>query len=287
MFMLKVLSRSGLVVLCSLTVLVLGAVGAASASAQNPFASPAVKVCKKVPAGFLGLFSESHCLTNVSTGTYAWATPSHGGELTWYCLLGGNQYKESLCQTESSKGPFLPLGFEERFPRLLGSGGLSVLKGEVVGIKTTIDCKENTFKGQPETGSAIGEGKITYTGCTVIAPASCEVRSKGLTGLGTIETGEVRGLLLTDRLVDFHPSTGTVFVELEYIGGSCFATAANPAKIEGQQMCTFEAAILTPKELHELFCNAGESGVKFAGAKVTYEGNGSVHFEGKPLWKIQ
>jgi hypothetical protein len=286
MFMLKVLSRSGLVVLCSLTVLVVSAVGAASASAANPFEKPAVKVCKAVPAGLLGLFSESHCLTNVVAGSYAWATPANGGTETWYCVLKGHEYEDDLCQ-DSGSGPFLPVLVDELFPKQLGLGGLSVLKGEAVGIKTTIDCKENTFNGQPETGRVTGKAKITYTGCTVIAPANCEIRSVGLLGLGTIKTEPLKGLLLTDRLVDFHPETGTTFVELEYIGGSCLAAVANPAKVEGQQMCTFEASILTPKELHELFCNAGESELKFAGAKATYEGNVSIHFEGKPLWKNQ
>jgi hypothetical protein len=256
----------------------------------QPFRTPALKVCKKVPAGALGLFSESHCLTNVRSGSFSWATPSNGGTQTWYCLLqtsGANGYSDNLCQTPSPVGAFEAKLYVEAFPKLLGTGGLATLKGEVIATKTELDCKTDTFSGRPETGSLTGKAKIEYKECTIGKPAKCEVRSVGQPGLGTIITKELNGSLLSDSLADFTPASGSIFVELEIVGSGCTIASTTPQKVEGAQMCTFLAGIETPAEEHELKCLPSESALKFALKAATYEGSVLIHLEGKPLWKIK
>lgn len=284
MIMSKVMSLPRLVVLCALAAVLVSAVSAASAAAEDPFASPALKVCKKVPSGWLGLFSESHCATNVRSGSWTWTTPD-GQNNTWYCLLWTNgtpRYATDLCQEESATGQFeAKLLAGEPFPKLLGTGGLSILTGKDLGVKTEIDCTANSFAGQPETGKLTGAVAIKYTGCTSVKPTGCEVKSTGEPA-GTIATAKLMGTLASTRLVTFKPEGTTKFVEIEY-SGSC-ALKNNTIPVEGSQMCTYAANIETPEDVHELVCKASESELKF-GEGATYEGKVNIMVEGGNLWK--
>ncbi len=287
----KITASSRLVVLCALVALLASAITATSASAANPFLSPAFKVCKKVPASVKeqGLYSDSHCLANVVKGEYAWSTPAGGGAETWYCLLNASgKYQDGLCQVAGA-GKFLPTGFTETFPTVLGSGGTSTLKGTVSTKKSTISCTNSTFKGQPQTGSLVGNVTITYTGCTVTEPAGegCKVNSVGKP-VETIETTELMGTALSAKLVDFNPqAAGAAFTTLEFTGTGCPLNGAGKAEVTGSQMCTYAAGIEEAAEEHELECNGSESTLKLNGSKAEYTGKSRIMVTGGPLWKIR
>jgi hypothetical protein len=182
----------GLVLSAGLVALVLGALGVSSASAAT---APAVKVCKKLPAGLTGkgLWLSEACpkTENAKEGTYAWA--ENHGKSTLYCLLGGTLYAESLCESDNKVGPFLEVLTNEAFPKQTGLLLLSALVGHTAGIATSIHCEDGDFSGQPLTATLSSGIRITYLGCTV-TNAGCTVSNPKGTA-GTIETEPLNGLL--------------------------------------------------------------------------------------------
>jgi hypothetical protein len=274
----------GLVLSAGLVALALGALGVSSASAAT---APAVKVCKKLPAGLTGkgLWLSEACpkTENAKEGTYAWAWAENQGKSTLYCLLGGTLYAESLCESDNKVGPFLEVLTNEAFPKQTGLLLLSVLTGHAAGIATTIHCEDGDFSGQPLTATLSSGITITYLGCTV-TNAGCTVNSTGGTA-GTIETQKLDGSLESLTLVNFTPEEKSKFVEVEYNGTSC-ALKEEKLPISGSQMCQWNSGSTEPAILHLLLCKKSESALKLGSEKAEYEGLTHVRFEGSPYWKI-
>src|ERR1700690_2324840 len=181
--MFRVRRALGLVLPVGLVALALGALGVSSASAATP---PGVKVCKALTAGpGKALYTNSNCTGNTETGTYAWAW-ADGAANTWYCLLkSGGLWGDPLCSTGTGKFEEV-LVKGEAFPKQTGLLLLSVLVGHVATLPTTIYCKGGDFRPHPVTSTLSQEIGITYLGCAVLAPASCEVGNVGATKGGKI-----------------------------------------------------------------------------------------------------
>lgn len=269
-----------LVLVAGLAVLALGALGASSASAA--------KVCKLVPSGEKGLWNVSNCEgTSVVSGSWAlsWATDS--GAHTFYCVLDGTEFTEDLCEKTGSSGPFKKAEATEEFPNLEGALLLSILVGHAATIPTTIHCTGGTFTGKSATQTLNTGTLITYTGCTVSAPASCEVGNVGGSA-GTIKTEGLTGeqTSATSTLVLFEPETLSKFVEIEYKGSSC-SLKEKKFPIKGSQMCKFNAGSTTTLAVLQLLnCLKSESALLLGTEKAEYEGLTHINFVGKPFWKV-
>jgi hypothetical protein len=262
--------------------------------AELAFKSPALKVCKKVPLDYVGLYTESHCATNSTSGTWAWSTPGVYGAVTWFCLLAtsaSHLYTEGLCQTQSGSaaGRFLEKGIVEAFPKLLATLKSSTLLGTVAGVTAEVECTGGLSEGTPETGQLIGQGDFDYTGCTVAKPAKCEVASAGGTA-GTIATGALMGTLTSAKLITFAPESGTTWLELEFKNKSsetCGIAAGTKAALTGKQMCAFATGIETPATEHEFTCSENEGELELGAKSAKYQGLALLRVEGAPLWKIK
>lgn len=270
----------GLVLSAGLVVLVLGAFGASSASA-----APKLKVCVEVPSGQKGLWNNNHCNgTNEVTGTFAWAWPENNGAGTVYCLLGGTEFSEALCEL-GGNNKFQEVSFPNRpFPRWLGVLLLSVLVGHAATIATELHCEGGSFSGQPATLTLSIENAVDYTGCTVSKPANCEVSSPGAP-LGLIKTKELNGLLESLTLVNLTPKTESLFVDVLYSGSSC-SLKNKTFEIKGSQMCEFNPGSNEPALIHLLNCKKSGSALTLGTEHAEYEGLVHIHFPGLPAWKI-
>jgi len=287
MSLLKFVTR--LVLPAVLVALAVCAFGATSAFANEPW----LKVCKLVPSGLKGLWNSNTCEgTNVATGAWAWAWPLNFGQSTDYCVLGGKEYTESLCETASSSCPFLVHTTNEQFPRIYALLLLSQLRSVVAGTTTLIHCEHGSSEGQPLTHILTSGAAIEYTSCEVTKPATagelCTVTNAG----GTAAT------IRTEPLIDqgegmeskFTPETGTVFVELEFKNkGSepCVLKNGTKAKITGNQKCVWETAIETPALEHLQECKTTGSSLKLGEEKATYEGTTHFTVLGDLWWKIR
>jgi hypothetical protein len=248
---------------------------------------PALRVCKKVPAGEKGLWNSSNCEgTNVTSGEYAWSVADGKGKAIIYCVLGGTTFTEALCETTGASGPFKEKLASEAFPKLLGAGGLGTFKSKLAGVSLETDCKKNTFSGQPATATTIISGKITFLECTSTKPANCEIHSVG-EPTGTITTSLLAGEPTSSRAaVNFRPETGTTFTEIEYLGSSCSLKGTNAA-LTGSQNCEFEVAATESAEEHTLSCKATGSKLELGSNKATAEGAANIMVEGGLFWLVR
>jgi hypothetical protein len=273
---------SRLAMLCSLAVLA-SAVSIASASAAEPFKSPALKVCQSAPAGYTGLYTSGTCETNSATGTFAWSTAA-SATTTAFCLLSAtaNQlYTEGLCQTDSSgkTGKLLAETFSKTPPKLVATIDASTLKGKVAGAEAEIVCTGGKATDTAETGS-LSSGPILYTGCTSKKPSGCEISSASLKKPGEIKTEGLMATLSSATLINFTPETGKKFVELEFTGSSCTITSGTTAEVEGKQMCTFLSNVEASATDHNFLCKTTESGLELGKKTATYEGLNLLGVEG-------
>lgn len=158
----------GISVLCALA---FGAVAVASASAA-PTGYTAF-TCEHVAPG-TGNFQKPHCL------------PGDGGigDYTHHPVTTVTTISVTNANTASETKAAQP----------------SVFKGAISGVQTTVVCTglggsgklENKINGE-EMYVEVTELIITYTGCTVTAPAGkgCIVKEKGVTGEGVIVTNKL------------------------------------------------------------------------------------------------
>jgi len=271
----------GLVLSAGLVVLVLGAFGVSSASA-----APVLKVCKEPPGALIGLWKTNQCNgTNELKGKFVWAWPDNNGKATEYCVLGGKEFKDPLCEESSSGGPFLIHLTNEAFPRWLGVILLSVLVAHAGGVATTLHCEGGAFSGQPATKTLQIKNVVDYTGCTASVPANCEVSSGGVAPLGLIITNPLDGVLESLTLTNLTPEGGLPFVTILYSGASC-ALKNKEFPIKGSQMCEFNAGSNEPAEIHLLNCKKSGSALELGTEPASYEGLVHIHFPGLPAWKI-
>lgn len=224
---------------------------------------------------------------SVVKGEWALSWANNGGKNTVYCVLGGTEFTEDLCFTGGS-GPFGKVEVaNEAFPNLEGALLLSVLVGHAAGTPTTIHCEGGKFKGNSSTQTLNTGTFITYTGCTVSAPAKCEVSIPGGTA-GTLETKGLNGeqASAASPLVNFTPEANSKFIEIEYKGSEC-ALKGNVFPISGSQMCTFNAGSTTTLAVLQLLkCVKSESALKLGSEKAEYEGLTHIKFVGEPFWKV-
>jgi hypothetical protein len=244
-----------------------------------------VKVCKKVPAGTSGkaLYKNANCTGNEESGVYAWAW-ADGAANTWYCLLKtSGLWGDPLCSTGTGKFEEV-LVKGEAFPKQTGLLLLTILVGHAAAIATTIHCEDGDASAQPTVSRLSQEIGITYLGCTVTAPANCEVGNTGGVA-GTIKTEKLNALLESLTLTNFSPATENKFVEVEYKGTSC-SLKEKKFPIRGSQMCEWNAGSSEPAILHLLNCKKTGSALKIGEEKAEYEGLTHVAFEGNPYWKV-
>ena len=258
-------------------------------AAEAKVATPALSICKKVPSGQKGLWNASNCEgAYAGTGAYAWSWAG-SSTTTVYCVLGGSKYSDPLCDNEvGTPKAFGETTATEVPPKLLGLQLKSTLAGEVSLTKTEISCTDGQFTGQPTSATVEAKVKITYTGCTVAKPEHCEIGNPSEPA-GTIQTKELSGRLVSLKLVEFAPESGTIFAEIEYklpAGVDC-VLHGKTVKFEGSQSCDWEPAAQTPAQDHLLNCKKTGSKLKFGGGSATYEGLTHIHLEGLPYWKIQ
>lgn len=171
--------------------------------------------CAKVKAGEPSTFSDNKCTApKVGTGEFTKVLVPE-----WeVCEEGGTEKNENhLCAKSSATGKWSWKVLEAGKEYKIASKGL-VQKLIVPGAGIEIECSavtdEGTIKGgQPGTDEATS---IKYTGCVVINPAGCKVKTSGLV-FGNITVSNVKTELvnlLTGIGDKFSTASGT-FVELE------------------------------------------------------------------------
>jgi hypothetical protein len=118
---------------------------------------------------------------------------------------------------------------------LISEVGKTSLELNSTGIEC-VGCKiENT--GGVATGSAIGTGKLVFTGVTVTKPATCAVESLPGHVVGQIETVDLKikadYMIGTSDYVLFEPEEGSKFTEFKLIKGSGSCSIAGTYSITG------------------------------------------------------
>ena len=244
------------VLLClSATVAVLAAT-AGSASALGLYG------CKEVGASSLGVYTESHCATTTSHGSWTWTWADENGETTDYCLLEltDPSFKNSICTEGSSGGAFEAVKLPDELYFLLSgvteNADAQIFKGMIGGVTTEVLCTHASFTGRPFSRVLLSSTAFRYSGCTVKAPESCSVDSAH-EETGKISTTELVGTLASSTKMAFAPHTGTTYLELSFTGATC--VIAGKAEVTGKQNCRFSAGVSTPAAEHQFLCEASGS----------------------------
>jgi hypothetical protein len=199
-----------------------------------------------------------------------------------------NEYQDELCEVRSGGGAFgEALLAKESFPKGLGLVLLSAFIGTVAGVKSEVHCGGGGLEWQPVSATLVEKDVITFTQCSVLKPAKCEISSVGAPA-GTVITDGIVGQLLSLKLVNFSPESGKTFVEVEFKNKAPENCALNGTMLEfeGVQSCDFEASASLPAKEHVMLCKKTGSLIKFGAERLTGEGNVDIHLEGSPYWKI-
>lgn len=176
------------------------------------------------------------------------------GALTLFMFSG------VMTSVASASGPFWHVGGKklaqgERRQIKLQTKGAAVLK--TPGLSVEVECKNSisegaTIEGSKETQGQ-GKGRVTYSSCAVLKPASCSVAEP-------ITTKQLKSYLAnantqTKMVSVFEPTEGSLFVTLKFSAGCPPAVAGErgvngsvaaeliPAEAEGQ-----EGLVVFPKE---------------------------------------
>lgn len=273
-------------VLLGLLAVPLGAMATAS-----PASALGIYGCKEVGSSSLGVYTESHCATTTSHGSWTWTWADENGETTDYCLLEltNPTFKNSVCTEGQVGGAFEAIKLpDEPYFLFLGSAegaNAEVFKGLLLGVKTEVGCTRNSFTGQPLSRTSISPVTFKYSGCTVKAPASCAVSSSGEEA-GRIASNELSATIASTIKITFTPRSGETFLSLRFLGETCAIEGAK-YEVKGKQSCNFSASVSAPAAEHTLLCEAAGSEFLLTKQAATLVGNTPAMFAGNLWWKIE
>ena len=141
-----------------------------------------------------------------------------------------------------------------------GTSGPSSLKATILGIKTEIECSEDTFTGKIEAGGR-GSATLVFKKCKETAPAKCTVAE-------TLETKLDLKLTGTGPEVEFEPTTPEGnFFEISITGAEC--AIKGTYKVTGTQGCEIPKGEEELAE-HENVCPMVKSKLKMLGGAATF-----------------
>ena len=141
-----------------------------------------------------------------------------------------------------------------------GTSTVSLLKATVAGVKTEIECPEDTFTGKVEAGGQ-GSATLVLRKCKETKPLKCTVAE-------TLETKLNDKLIGAGPEVEFEPTTPEGnFFEIPITGTEC--AIKGTFKVTGTQACELPKA---EEELveHEIVCTEAKSKLKLAGGAATF-----------------
>lgn len=148
-------------------------------------------------------------------------------------------------------------GFPQNFkPALIQLSDASLLKGELLFVKTEIECKHVELVGGELASATESKAHIDYLECSVLKPSGCGVKEPIEVHLA----GEPTGTAGTK----FKPESGTAFVEIELTG----CAVKGKYEVTGSQVCETENG--SEQTLHEMACNESGNELKFGGTAAHY-----------------
>jgi hypothetical protein len=215
--------------------------------------------------------------------TSAFAAPGRAFE----CAPGGTQFSDAHCKTAGSGFGHVAIangtatkitGTNAKTAGSTTAAEVSKLKGKIAGIATEVQCTGLSGSGEltNAAGSVSGSGQITYTGCTVTAPAG---RGCVVTG-GEIKTKPLAATtagLTNNNELKFEPGPGeTEFASIPI--GSCLENSPPSGNypVAGSLIATTTGATTTTT-------HAGITGQKtltFGGNAAGLEGALTISMEG-------
>jgi hypothetical protein len=157
-----------------------------------------------------------------------------------------------------------------------GTSTVSLLKATIGGIKTEIECPEDTFAGKIEAGGR-GSATLVLKKCKVFSPAKCSVAE-------TLETKLNAKLIGTGAEVEFEPTTPEGnFFELSITGAEC--SVKGTYKVTGTQACELPKSEAELVE-HEIVCPAAKSKLKVLFFAATYSTTEKIKLASGKKWSV-
>jgi len=195
---------------------------------------------------------------------------------------------------------------------LLASGGLKlitasaekpfILKGEALGIKTTVECKNLKLKTGAEIvggDPGISHETVIFEECVALAPAECVGKAVAVenTPVNNELTMVVKPAAQAGKIATlFTPSSGTLFTKITFSGCLLNITAevtGNAAALSEPEKIDALKGLLLFKEGAEEITEVEKSTgaktkveLKFDGNKATLEGATLVALVSDELWGI-
>jgi hypothetical protein len=144
---------------------------------------------------------------------------------------GSGVYGDSGCTVEGGSKAFSKvridrLGIKEPFTIGSVGGGAAYLEWTISGVKMLVQCTTLGGEGKLSnlaTGPNTSETKLRLTGCVVLNPSNCTVKTVGL-GVGEIGVNLLTGTPLETSInppIKFSPSSGSEIMSFVFEGGKC------------------------------------------------------------------
>ncbi len=193
-------------------------------------------------------------------------------------------YEETKCEKAKAGGEWEK--YEIANQEVLGTGGLTKLKSELLGAELLITCKKETFSGLLEVGGA-SKGEITLEECSIGNKTetfkNCEVPNIKFKLTGHLITKE------EETEVEFRgvEKEGAQFVEIQIKNkGEKSCTQKGKFPIQGTQTCSFSnGPIFEPT--HTIECTPSGSSLVFNGKSATFEGSRSAGTTSNDSWAVE
>jgi hypothetical protein len=187
------------------------------------------------------------------------------------CASGGSEFSDAFCSNTTGTKTFKKVAYAAG-EKQTSSGGVFELKGKAAAVKLTIKCTTQSSSGTATSSSVIGSLGITFSTCTVPAPAEqhCSVKGGSVSvsgATGTATTAVIGGSSKT--AIQIAPASGKPFTEITLEG--CLTSGLNntPFKVEGTDYGVVNNANST---LEFTTASAEAGGLTFAGNSATLTG---------------
>jgi len=202
----------------------------------------------------------------------------------WICKEAGTEeYTEHLCKTKAAGGKwsYLPVKAAELFA-FEGKSGPSKLEGTLAGLRTIIECTEDTIKGELGAAGKTKNVTITYEKCKLFT-----VSKYIKTELPKCEVPNIKTETLNDSLImgkgvgpedEFEPASGTTFAKIAIKGKECSLGESSEA-VTGKQICQLPEATVGKVE-HEVVCSPSGGSLLFGGKPASYYGTANIKLGG-------
>jgi hypothetical protein len=183
-----------------------------------------------------------------------------------------NTGKVSFCYETKEKGTELKelKGEETVEAKQIGKGLLLTTFNKTSEVH--IECTETKLKGglaiqlEPLVkATTLSAEAIVFGGCKVVTPKNCTIAATQTT---TAIVAEAVNNAVVKEGVLVKPATGTVFIEIQFLGEECLVKGKQP--IGGSQICLWSPEAAAEEDLaggHELKCEHSESKLFFASTK--------------------